>query len=120
MPRVSRGPHLYLKRRPGGRALWYVRDGKSRFSTGCEQSDHRGARDALAAYLARAIGAPKFGDGDPDRVTVSDPLVPNEVAPRQDIEFPRLTDAHGARTFRIGSRVGAPFEHRARCTGERR
>ena len=74
MPRVSRGPHLYLKRRPGGRALWYVRDGKSRFSTGCEQGDHRGARDALAAYLARAIGAPKFGDGDPDRVTVSDVL----------------------------------------------
>lgn len=74
MPRVSRGPQLYLKRRADGSAIWYIRDGQRRESTGCEQSDHRGARDALGRYIARTAGGPRFGDGDPAAVTVSDVL----------------------------------------------
>lgn len=74
MPRVSRGPQLYLKRRADGAAIWYIRDGQRRESTGCEQGDHRGAREALGRYIARTAGGPSFGDGDPAAVTIGDIL----------------------------------------------
>jgi integrase len=70
MPRASRGPHLYIKRRDDGGALWYIRDGDKRTSTGCSQSDVVGARAALERYLARTA-KPRFGDGDPHNVGIA-------------------------------------------------
>lgn len=71
MPRISRGPQLYLKRRPDGSAVWYIRDGQRRVSTGCADGDADGARGALGRYIA-ASQKPDFGDGDPARVRVAD------------------------------------------------
>ncbi len=70
MPRVSRGPHLYLKRRSEGESFWYVRDGKRRVATGCGARDVEGARQALERYIGKTA-RPQFGDGDPTRVKVA-------------------------------------------------
>lgn len=73
MPRVSRGPQLYLKRRSDGAAVWYIRDGRRRISTGCAERDATGAREAFGRYVAATL-KPDFGDGDPARVLVADVL----------------------------------------------
>lgn len=73
MPRVSRGPQLYLKRRGDGAAVWYIRDGRRRISTGCAERDIAGARGAFGRYVAATL-KPDFGDGDPSRVRISDVL----------------------------------------------
>lgn len=70
MPRPSRGPHLYLKKRGDGAAVWYIRDGDKRESTGSSQGDPVGARAALERYIARTT-KPRFGDGDPHNVSVA-------------------------------------------------
>lgn len=82
MPRVSRGPQLYLKRRADGEPVWYIRDGDRRLSTGCAERDSHGAREALGRYIA-ATARPDFGVGDPDRVRVADvlSLYATDVAP---------------------------------------
>jgi len=71
VPRQSRGPHLYLKARKDGDAVWYIRDGGSRTSTGCGAGDREGAREALERHLARTA-RPNFGSRDPAAVRVAD------------------------------------------------
>lgn len=71
MPRQSRGPHLYLKHRPDGASVWYVRDGGRRESTGCDEADLAGARAALGLYISRTA-RPNFGSRDPAAVRVAD------------------------------------------------
>ena len=82
MPPRSRGPHLYLKKRPGGAAWWYIRDGKRRVATGAREIDLDGAREALGAHIARTT-RPDFSDGHADRVQVSAivALYAKDVAP---------------------------------------
>lgn len=48
MPRVSKGPRLYLDRKRG---QWVIRDGRSFVRTGCASRDHRGSQEALAHYI---------------------------------------------------------------------
>jgi hypothetical protein len=71
MPRHNRGPHLYIKRRSDGSAVWYIRDGKNRTSTGFGESDIAGAREALGRYIAKTA-RPQFGDRDPSSVKIAD------------------------------------------------
>lgn len=70
MPRVSRGPHLYLKQRPDDEATWYIRDGRARISTGCHERDPGGAGAALQEHIGRTA-EPELGNGDPSRVDVA-------------------------------------------------
>jgi integrase len=53
MPRREKGPRLHLKPAHGTRrAVWIIKDGQKRISTGCGPHDAEGAREALARYLA--------------------------------------------------------------------
>jgi len=53
MPRPSKGPRLYRRRRHGREAVWVIRDGEYEESTGCSEDDIEGAEKALEIYLAR-------------------------------------------------------------------
>lgn len=59
MSRTRSGPRLWLRkaRRSDGtlthHAVWIIKDGRVRQSTGCREHDRRGAETALAAYLAQ-------------------------------------------------------------------
>ena len=127
MPRVSRGPHLYLKRRSDGESLWYVRDGKQRVATGCGARDVEGARQALERYIGQTA-RPQFGEGDPSRVKVSAVVIlyatdivpglarPEEAATRlqriveffgQDVVF-NITPSSCAAYTRWRTHQGAP------------
>jgi integrase len=58
MPAKRKGAHLWLRRERIGRdgtrrkAVWIIRDGDSRHSTGCAESNIGGAETALKKYLA--------------------------------------------------------------------
>ena len=70
MPRSSRGPHLYLKRRGDGSPIWYIRDGRNRISTQCGEGDRLGARQAFERYVVKTTRL-KFGHGDPASVSIA-------------------------------------------------
>src|SRR5204863_7533805 len=60
MPRAPRPPRLYLKRAERGRkAVWGIREGTYRESTGFDQSDRAGAEKALARYIDDKYTPPK-------------------------------------------------------------
>ena len=84
MPRVSRGPHLYLKASASGAQHWYIRDGGDRIATGLGKGDVQGAREALERHIGETT-RPQFGAGDPARVPVSTVLAlyGRDVAPQQ-------------------------------------
>ena len=78
MPRQSRGPHLWLrparKRERDGsveRAVWIIRDGRNRKSTGCGDGDRAGAESALASYIA-ARHAPARRERELSAIPVAD------------------------------------------------
>ena len=59
MSRPAKGARLWLRperRNPDGplreRAVWVIRDGRSKESTGCAAEDREGAERALGEYLA--------------------------------------------------------------------
>lgn len=89
MPRQSRGPHLWLrparKRERDGsveRAVWIIRDGRDRKSTGCGAGDRAGAEAAFAAYLA-SKHTPARRERDLSAIPVADviALYLTDVAP---------------------------------------
>ena len=51
MPR-KRKTSIYLKRRPDGDAVWYIRDGDVRVSTGFKENAKEAAEQSLSDYLA--------------------------------------------------------------------
>ena len=60
MSRRSKGPRLWLRNAQYGRdgklthvAVWIIKDGKYRESTGCGANDRRRAEAALASYIGR-------------------------------------------------------------------
>jgi integrase len=53
MPRPAKGPRLYRRKRYGREIIWVIRDGDYEESTGCAESDVRGAEEALEIYLTR-------------------------------------------------------------------
>lgn len=59
MPRPSKGPRLYLRRRKGKRAkVWLVRDNGKDTSTGCSESDIQGAEEFLSQYIVTKWAPP--------------------------------------------------------------
>ncbi len=59
MPRPSKGPRLYLRKRKGKRAnVWLVRDNGKDESTGCSEDDLQGAEEYLAQYIAQKWAPP--------------------------------------------------------------
>jgi len=73
MPRPKRTPHLRLKRRGSGRALWIIRDGARDIGTGCDEADRAGAEGALRAHLAAQWEPPK-SNRHPDRLLIVEAL----------------------------------------------
>ena len=74
MPRRSKGPRLRLqpaRKSIGGRtlerAVWVIRDGNIKRSTGAGQSEIAKAERALAAYLSQKI-TPRVRDANPAHV----------------------------------------------------
>lgn len=96
MPARSRGPRLYLRRARedgAGRhaAVWTIRDGSHRESTGCPAHDTAGAERALGRYIAtKHAKAIRQSNRDPDQIPVADVLmvyvrdvVPNHSRPTE-------------------------------------
>ena len=77
MPRRSKGPRLWLQPVRKGkagrileRAVWVIRDGEIKRSTGAGPSEIRKAESAFAAYLNQKV-APRVPDSDPASVDVA-------------------------------------------------
>jgi hypothetical protein len=73
MPRPAKGSRLWLRPEKGNpdgilreRAVWVIRDGPRKISTGCVAQDRAGAERALGEYLADKYR--------PDRTPVVVPL----------------------------------------------
>jgi hypothetical protein len=79
MPRRAKGARLYLQpaRRDGeGRivekAVWCIRDGNHKRSTGFGAGEAAEAERALAEYISAKYNAPRLGKRDPAAVNVAD------------------------------------------------
>jgi integrase len=79
MPRRAKGARLWLQpaRRDGSgriveRAVWCIRDGNHKFSTGFGEGEAAEAERALAEYIAGKYSAPRIGKRDPAAVNVAD------------------------------------------------
>ena len=77
MPRRSKGPRLWLqpaRKGIGGRtlerAVWVIRDGSIKRSTGAGQSEIAKAERTLTAYLSQKI-TPRVRDADPAHVEIA-------------------------------------------------
>ena len=94
---VSKGPRLWLQpERPNVNgsveaAVWLIRDGTRKRSTGCRVDDLRGAEQALEAYLAKKHKPPKR-NGDPAEILIADVLnlfakdiVPGRARPKETV-----------------------------------
>lgn len=85
MPRISKGPHLYLRKGRTSQAtgrrlpsLWYIRDGEDQVSTGCFERDVAGAQAQLVDYIAKKQAPPEpedtYDPTDPTQVYVAEVL----------------------------------------------
>lgn len=78
MPRRSKGPRLYLqperKRADGSveRAIWVIRDGPVKRSTGYGPREPAKAQTALATYILSKSKASRFSNRDPAQVRIAD------------------------------------------------
>jgi integrase len=79
MPRQSKGPRLYFQpARKGGdgriveQAVWVIRDGRIKRSTGFGKGQDTEAQRALADYILERTKAPRTRDRDPAQVKVPD------------------------------------------------
>ena len=82
MPRIAKGPRLYLRRgrrKPGGALLpdrWFIRDGEVEIGTGCgpdRREGPGGAEEQLAEYILRKTAQPVVENGVDERKRRSDP-----------------------------------------------
>jgi integrase len=74
MPRPSKGPRLYLRKRAGQESVYYIRDGTKEVSTGCVASDVDGATEALREYLAEHF-RPETGERNLNKIYISEVLM---------------------------------------------
>jgi integrase len=80
MPRGTKGPRLYLRRKRTDTAgthaaIWIIRDGSRQTSTGCFARDIARAERALAAYLAdKHTRAARSVSREPDQIPIADIL----------------------------------------------
>jgi hypothetical protein len=115
MPRRAQPPRLWLRKAQYDRAgrlthaaVWIIKDGNHRESTGCCQQDDRGAAAALATYIStKHIAGIKTGIRAPAAVPVADVISlyvrdkakrqarPKETAARLD----ELVDFFGDKTL---------------------
>jgi hypothetical protein len=80
MPRRAKGARLWLRKAQydkGGNlthaAVWIIKDGRYRESTGCGADDHRSAEDRLAEYIAsKRIDHVRDGVRPPATIPVAD------------------------------------------------
>lgn len=61
MPRISKGPHLKLRRQAGAKPLYYIHDNDRRIATGCDAKQLASAKEMLETHI-RARFVPKPGD----------------------------------------------------------
>jgi integrase len=92
MSRPTKGARLWLrpeKRNPDGtlreRAVWAIRDGKCKESTGCAADDREGAERALCNYLASKYQPNRGRKRHPSEILVADMLTIylTDVAPHR-------------------------------------
>ena len=104
MSRPAKGARRWLrpeKRNPDGtlreRAVWVIRDGSRKISTGCAAEDVEGAERALGEYLANKYQPSRGRKRSPDQILLADVLMIylTDVAP------------HRARESEIKQRFGA-------------
>lgn len=74
MPRPSKGPRLYLKKRAGREPLYVIRDGEKEVSTGCTSADVDRASEALREYLA-ANFRPDTGERSLNRISCAEVMM---------------------------------------------
>jgi integrase len=93
MPRRSKGPRIYLRKRRGREPVYVILDGSSEIGTGCGRDDRRGAEEALGAYIGRKH-RPDWRNGHPAEVMVADVLAfyGSEKAPT--LAHPELVGYH--------------------------
>jgi len=92
MPARRKGPHLWLRKERTDRggtkrhAVWIIRDGEHRQSTGCARHDIAGAERALKHYIAakHAQAVAQGGVRHPAQIPVADVLniYARDVAPK--------------------------------------
>lgn len=75
MPRPSKGPRLYLKKRAGREAVYIIRDtGDYERSTGCTEGQLAAAQSELARYTLEKHDPTHKRGSDPHEVKVADAL----------------------------------------------
>ena len=91
MPRPAKGVRLWLRpedRNPDGtlrkRAVWVIRDGPRKISTGCAPEDRAGAERALGEHLAAKYQPNRKRGRHPSEILIADVLAVYlmDVAPR--------------------------------------
>jgi integrase len=90
MPRRSKGPRLWLQpARKGEKAVWVIREGSIKRSTGCGAGEIEQATRKLRDYL-NAKPTQRIGDRDPSSVFVADvvaiyseDVVPKHARPKE-------------------------------------
>jgi integrase len=102
MSRRGKGAHLWLRperRNPDGtlreRAVWIIRDGRRKISTGCAAEDREGAERALGEHLASKYQPNRGRKRHPTEIRIADVMAVylTDVAP------------HRARQNEIGQRA---------------
>jgi hypothetical protein len=95
MPRPAKGIRLWLRpeeRNSDGtlrkRAVWVIRDGPRKISTGCAANDRTGAERQVAEYLARKYQPNRSRGRHPSQILIADVLAIylKDVAPRHSRE----------------------------------
>jgi len=95
MPRPAKGARLWLRpkrRNPDGtlreRAVWVIRDGARKISTGCSAEDRDGAERALVEHFARKYQPSRVRGRHPSEILIADVLAIylTDVAPRHSRE----------------------------------
>lgn len=107
MPRHSKGPRLWLqpaRRRDDGsreRAIWVIRDGTAKRSTGAGARELAKAETALADYILSKSKVSRVSNRDPSQVKVADVITiySDEVAPK------------AARPLEVAARLDRLLDH---------
>ena len=137
MPRTSKGARLWLepaRRDSKGkiirRAVYVIRDGSIKRSTGFGEGEIEKAQTALAEFQIAHYSAPRDPDRDAGRVKVADVIsiyaedvAPKHARPRETgARLERLLDFFGSRTLlNVNKRICAAYvAHRGSETAARR
>jgi integrase len=93
MPRRSKGPRLYLRKRRGREAVYVILDGENEIGTGCGAGDSERAEKALSAYIARKH-KPDWQNTHPAEIAVADVLAYYGTNRAPKLIHPQLVGYH--------------------------